>query len=76
MLSRPIIIAGFGALAIVAIVVGANLVRDLFRERSQLAREQRAREDRERAEDRARSDYERDLGYIGRVFDPIGLFTT
>lgn len=74
-MNRTVLVAAGVAVVIVVLVIGADLLRDLTSERAQLAREQRAREDRERARDRARAEYERDIGYIARIFDPVGLFT-
>lgn len=73
-LSRPVMVAAIGALAVVIVLVGAQLVRDMFRERAELARDQRRREDREIAAERAKAAGEEPFLIIGRIFDPLGLF--
>lgn len=68
-MSPAVIVAGAGVL-IVALIVGYRLLTSLLATRSQLIREQRAREDAARKADAG------DPGWniVASVFDPLGLF--
>lgn len=70
----PVVVAAIIAVAIAALIVGSNFLRDIVSQRNQLVREQKAREDAAAAANRARDYYERDLNLVASVFDPLGLF--
>lgn len=71
---KPLTISVIAAVALVALVVGGELLRDLASERARLTREQRAREDAARAEQSRVEERNFWTGLAAGVFDPLGLF--
>jgi hypothetical protein len=72
-ITLPVIAAG-ACVVIVALIIGAQLLGDALKNRTQLTREQKSREDAASAANRARDSYERDMDLVMTGFDPIGLF--
>lgn len=70
----PVVMAALAAVVLIAVIIGADLFRDVADQRADLTREQRQREDRVRAEMLADARTQRDLDIVASVFDPLGLF--
>ena len=70
----PIIMAGIVAIVIIGMVIGTDLLRGLADTRTDLTREQRAREDAARlyAQGIEQRNFETDIA--ASIFDPLGLF--
>jgi hypothetical protein len=69
----PIVAAG-AAVLLVALIIGAQLLGDVLKTRTNMVRAQKAREDYASQQNRARDAYERDIDLAASVLDPLGLF--
>jgi len=68
------IVAAVVVVVLIGVMVGAGLLRDLAATRTDLTREQRAREDKARlyAQGIEQRNFEADI--VASIFDPLGLF--